>query len=70
MSMQPRDYDHAMTPEQRLEEIAEIFTAGVLRLRAHAALDLGSVDPTAPTRSPGDPCLEVPRPIRPSVHTG
>jgi hypothetical protein len=59
-----------MTPVRRFEEIAAILAGGVLRLRAHAALDLGSVAPTAPTRNPGDPCLEVPRPIGPSVHTG
>lgn len=39
-----------MTPEQRVEEVAAILAAGVLRLRARAALP----PPAAPSEIPSD----------------
>jgi hypothetical protein len=64
--------DETLTENQRFCQIARILAAGVLRLRAHAAL------PPAPAQLPGPQilpesgpnCLEVPSETVLSVHTG
>lgn len=66
--MRPHDDPAAMTPDERLRELASILAAGVLRLRSRAALP---ADP-GPENLPesGQDCLEVPAETVLSVHTG
>lgn len=64
-----RDDDAArLTPDERLEEVAAILAAGVVRLRNRAALPQAS-DHENPTES-GAACLEVPGKTVLSVHAG
>ena len=67
--MRPIDDPSFLTPDERLSEVASILAAGVLRLRARAAL---SDDNPGPRKSPdsGPAGLEVSGETVLSVHTG
>ncbi len=67
--MRPIDDPTFLTPDERLSEVAGIFAAGVLRLRASSSLP--AADP-APEISPESwpTCLEVPAKTVLSVHLG
>ena len=59
--MRPIDDPSRLTPDERLSEVASILAAGVLRLRARAALPEepgDSDDPENPDEG-GVSCLEV-----------
>jgi hypothetical protein len=61
-----------MTSEERLREVASIFAAGLLRLRARAALptDPGQIPEPENLSKSGQDCLEVSPETVLSVHTG
>ena len=61
-----------LTPDERLAELADILAAGVLRLRARAALSGAASGEVAPKESDrgGVSCLEVPTETVLSVHDG
>jgi hypothetical protein len=65
--MRPIDDSTFLTPDERLSEVAGIFAAGILRLRARTAL---LADDTAPEILPESwpTCLEVPEKTLLSVH--
>jgi hypothetical protein len=64
-----RLHDDSLHADERLRELAAIFAAGVLRLRARAALpDKHSEQKNLP-ESPAN-CLDVPAPTVLSVHSG
>jgi hypothetical protein len=67
--MRPIDDSVPFTPDERLSELAGIFAAGILRLRARAAL---LTDDPAPEILPESwpTCLEVSAKTVLSVHTG
>ena len=67
--MRPINDATFLTPEERLSEVASIMAAGVLLLRASAALP---GDDPAPEILPDSwpTCLEVPPKTVLSVHTG
>lgn len=70
--MRPHDDRTDLTADGRLREVASILAAGVLRLRARAALPTDSGDDSGrqnPLES-GQDCLEVPTETVLSVHTG
>jgi hypothetical protein len=60
------------TPDQQLRALARILAAGVLRLRARAALPPAATQPSGPQilAETGRNNLEVPVETRLSVHTG
>lgn len=60
--MRPIDDPSHLTPDERLSEVAGILAAGILRLRARAALPKESGDSEEPENCDerGDSCLEVP----------
>lgn len=60
--MRPIDDPSRLTPDERLSEVAGILAAGILRLRARAALPDKPGDSDGP-ENPGErgvSCLEVP----------
>ena len=67
--MRPIDDPSFLTPDERLSEVASILAAGVLRLRASAALPGDDPNPEIPPDS-WPTCLEVPAETVLSVHTG
>lgn len=67
--MRPIDDPSFLTPDQRRSEVASILAAGVLRLRARAALAGDDPGPENPPDS-GLTCLEVPDETVLSVHNG
>ena len=67
--MRPIDDATFLTPDERLDEVASIFAAGLLRLRARAALP--GDDPTPEILPDSGPTfLEVPAETVLSVHSG
>ena len=70
--MRPHDDPAAMTDDERLHEVAGIIAAGILRLRARAALPTCPAQHAAPkdSRESDRNCLEVPAETVLSVHTG
>jgi len=66
--MRPIDDPSILTPDERLSEVAGILAAGVLRLRAGAALPADDSGQKNPPES-GPTCLEVPNETMLSVHT-
>jgi hypothetical protein len=66
------DEARTLTDDQRLREIVRILAAGVLRLRARAALPPAAAQLAGPQIVPeSEPnCLEVPSETVLSVHTG
>jgi hypothetical protein len=64
-----RLHDNSLTADERMRELASILAAGVLRLRARAALsDKHSGQKNLP-ESPAN-CLDVPPTTVLSVHSG
>jgi hypothetical protein len=58
-----------MTPEQRLQELAEILAAAIVRLRLRAALPDRVPGAEKPPESVAN-CLKVPRQTVLNVHAG
>lgn len=67
--MRPIDDPSLLTPDERFSELADIFAAGVLRLRASSALPAADPSPEILPES-WPPCLEVPAKTVLSVQTG
>lgn len=67
--MRSFDDPAAMTPDERLSEVASIFAAGILRLHARAALSCGNSRPEEPQNS-ATPGLELSDETVLSVHCG
>lgn len=70
--MRSADDPVALTPQERLLEVATIFADGILRLRARAALP-ANPDQPSPLKNVADnsqDCLEVPGETVLSVHGG
>lgn len=70
--MRPETDPACMTADERLREVAAIFAAGLLRLRARSALPTNPGQDSAPKNVPesGPDCLELPDETVLSVHTG
>jgi hypothetical protein len=66
------DHDHPPTPDQRLRAVARILAAGILRLRARAALPASAAELPVPRILPENAAnvLDVPAETRLSVHPG
>jgi hypothetical protein len=69
--MRPYADSPSPTADERLREVASILAAGILRLRARAAL-AAAPDPLDPRilLGLGQDCLDVPLETVLSVHTG
>ncbi len=68
--MRPIDDPSFLTPEERRSEVASIFAAGVLRLRARAALPAPTCPDLPSTEETRGSCLEVSDETVLSVHHG
>jgi hypothetical protein len=66
------DDPKVLTPDERLQEIAGILAAGILRLRSRAALPTESDEQSGRpnSRESDQDCLEVPGDTVLSVQTG
>jgi len=70
--MRPEQDPATLAPRERLEEVAAILAAGLLRLRARAALPADAGEHRGPEkpRETGDSCLELRAETVRWVHTG
>lgn len=68
--MRPIDDPSHLTPDERRSEVASILAAGVLRLRARAALPEAACPDLPPDEETRGSCLEVLDETVLSVHHG
>ena len=68
--MRPIDDPSFLTPDERRSEVAGILAAGVLRLRARAALPEVAAVELPPDEETGGSCLELSDETVLSVHHG